>query len=77
MVNEATQRMTIEAISKENNYSKHYVNYFQSWDMGTTNRLLQTALQEQTAADNLTLTKKSMMTYKQMFSEESDDDNYF
>jgi len=31
-----TQRMTIEATSKENDYSKHCVNYFQSWHMGAT-----------------------------------------
>ena len=48
MVNEATQRMTIEATSKENDYSKHSVNYFQSWHMGTTNKLLQTALRKRT-----------------------------
>ena len=46
MVNKATQRMTIEATSKENDYSKHCVNYFQSWHMGTTNKLFQTALQK-------------------------------
>jgi len=39
----ATQRMTIEATSKENDFSKQCVNYFQSWHMGTTNKLLQTA----------------------------------
>jgi len=38
--------MTIGATSKENDYSKR-VNYFQSWHMGTTNKLLQTALQKQ------------------------------
>jgi len=32
--------MTIKATSKENDYSKRYVNYFQSWQMGTTNKLL-------------------------------------
>ena len=48
MVNEATQRMTIEATSKENDCSKHCVNYFQSWHMGTTNKLLQTALRKLT-----------------------------
>jgi len=48
MVNEARQRMTIEATSKENDYSKQCVNYFQSWHMGTTNKLLQTALQKRT-----------------------------
>jgi len=42
--NEAMQRMIIEATSKENDYSKHCVNYFQRWHMGTTNKLLQTAL---------------------------------
>ena len=40
--------MTIEATSKENDYSKQCVNYFQSWHMGTTNKLLQTALQKRT-----------------------------
>ena len=40
--------MTIEATSEENNYSKQCVNYFQSWHMGTTNKLLQTALQKRT-----------------------------
>ena len=45
--------MTIGVTSKENKYSKQYVNYFQSWHMGTTNKLLQTALWERTAADNL------------------------
>jgi len=44
--NEATQRMIIKATSKENDYSKQCVNYFQSWHMGTTNKLLQTALQK-------------------------------
>ena len=38
------QRMTIEATSKENNYREQCVNYFQSWHMGNTNKLLQTAL---------------------------------
>jgi len=28
----------------ENDYSEQCVNYFQSWHMGTTNKLLQTAL---------------------------------
>jgi len=46
MANEATQRMTTEATSKENDYSKQCVNYFQSWHMGTTNKLLQTALRK-------------------------------
>ena len=40
--------MTIEATSKENDYSKQCINCFQSWHMGTINRLLQTALQKQT-----------------------------
>ena len=40
--------MTIEATSKENEYSKQCVNYFQSWNMGTTNKLLQTALRKRT-----------------------------
>jgi len=47
-VNEAMQRMTIEATSKENDYSKHTVNYFQSWHVGTTNKLPQTTLQNRT-----------------------------
>jgi len=38
--------MTVEATSKENDYCKQCVNYFQSWHMGTTNKLLQTALQK-------------------------------
>jgi len=42
--NEVKQRITIKATSKENDYSKQCVNYFQSWHMGTTNKLLQTAL---------------------------------
>ena len=40
--------MTIEATSKVNNYRKHYVNYFQSWHKGTTNKLLQKELQKRT-----------------------------
>ena len=48
LANEAMQRMTIEATSKENYYSKQCVTYFQSWHMGTTNKLLQTALQKLT-----------------------------
>jgi len=48
MANVATQRMTIEVTSKENDYRKHSVNYFQSWHMGTTNKLFQTALWKQT-----------------------------
>jgi len=46
--NEATQRLTIEATSKENDYSEQCVNYFQSWHMRTTNKLLQTALRKRT-----------------------------
>jgi len=42
------QRINIEATSKENDYSKQCVNYFQSWHMGTTNKLLQTVLQKRT-----------------------------
>jgi len=38
------QKITIESTSKENHYSKQCVNYFQSWHMGTPNKLLQTAL---------------------------------
>jgi len=54
MVNEAKQRMTIEATSKENDYSTHSVNYFQSWQMGTTNKLPKKHYaNECTAADNL------------------------
>ena len=41
------QTMTIEVISNENDYSKHSVNYFQSWHMGTTINYEQTALQKQ------------------------------
>jgi len=44
--NVATQTMTIEVTSKENDYSKQRVNYFQSWHMRTTNKLLQTALRK-------------------------------
>ena len=40
--------MTIEATSKEKDYSKHCLNYLQSWHMGTTNKLLQTALLKRT-----------------------------
>jgi len=36
--------MTLEATSKENDYR----NYFQSWHMGTTNKLLQTTLRKRT-----------------------------
>ena len=39
--------MTIEATSKENNYSKQCVNYFQSWQMRATKKL-QTALRKRT-----------------------------
>jgi len=46
MVNEAKQRMTTEATSKENDYSKQCANYFQSLHMRTTNKLLQTTLQK-------------------------------
>jgi len=49
VVIEAMQRMTVEATLKENDYSKHFVKYFQSWHMGPTNMnvfTLQTALQE-------------------------------
>ena len=46
MVNEAMQWMTIEATSKENYYSKRSDNYFQSKHMGTTNKLVQKALQK-------------------------------
>ena len=38
--------MTMKATSKENDYSKQCVNYFQSWHMGNTNKLLQKALQK-------------------------------
>jgi len=34
--------------TKENDYCKHCVNYFQSWHMGTTNILLQTILRKRT-----------------------------
>jgi len=40
--------MTVEATSNENKYSKQCVNYFQSWRMRTTNKLLQTALRKPT-----------------------------
>ena len=40
--------MTIEAASKENDNSKHCVNYFQDWHMGITNKLLRKALWKQT-----------------------------
>jgi len=40
--------MTTEATPKENQYSEHSVNYFQSWHMGTTNQLLQTTLHKST-----------------------------
>jgi len=40
--------MTIEATSKEADYRKHCVNYFQSWHMGSTNKLLQRALRKRT-----------------------------
>ena len=48
IVNEAKQRMTIETTSKENDYCKHSVNYFQSWYVVTTNKLLQIALWKRT-----------------------------
>jgi len=40
--------MTVEATSKENDYSKQCVNYFQSWHKGTNNKLLQKALRKRT-----------------------------
>jgi len=40
--------MTIEVTSKENDYSKQCVKYFQCCHMGTTNKLLQTALRKRT-----------------------------
>ena len=40
--------MTIEATSKEDDYSKHCVQYLQSWHMGITNKLLHTALWKRT-----------------------------
>ena len=42
----------LEAKSKENDYSKQGVNYFQSWHMGTTNKLLKTSLQKQMHSSN-------------------------
>jgi len=45
--------MTIEATSKENDYSKQCVNYFQSWHMVTTNKLLPTALWKRTHSSRL------------------------
>jgi len=44
MVNKVMLRKAIEATSKEDDYGKQFVNYFRSWHMGTTNKLLQTAL---------------------------------
>ena len=41
--------MTIEATSKENDYTKHSANHFQSWHLGTSTMkvlTLQTALQK-------------------------------
>jgi len=40
--------MTIEATSKEKDYTKQCVNYLQIWHVGTTNKLLQTALWKRT-----------------------------
>ena len=65
--NEATQRMTIEATSKENDYSKQCVNYFQSWHMGTTNKLLQTALRKRTHSTRQP--ESAVVAYRQMVSE--------
>ena len=39
--------IVIEATSKGNDYSNQCINYVQSWHMGTTNKLLQTALPKQ------------------------------
>ena len=39
--------MMIEATSKENDYSRQCVTYFQNWHMGSNNKLLQTALRKQ------------------------------
>jgi len=38
--------MTLESTSKENDYSKQRVNYFQSWHMRTTNKPLRTTLRK-------------------------------
>jgi len=61
MVNEAIQRMTIEATSKENDYSKHCVNYFQGCHMGTTNKLFQTALRKQKHSTAAVLLKRPLL----------------
>jgi len=46
--------MTIEATSKENDYRKQCVNYFQSWHMGTTNKQLQNSIKEMNAQQQAT-----------------------
>jgi len=57
--------MTIEATSKENDYSKQCVNFFQSWHMGTTNKLLQTALQNRTDSSRQPeATVNAIVTYR-------------
>jgi len=48
--------MTIETTSKEKDYSKHSVNYFQSWHMATTNMnllTLQTTLQKRNTINEI------------------------
>ena len=69
MVNEAMQRTTIEATSKENDYNKQCVNYFQSWHMGTTNKLglPQTLLRKRTHSSSQT--EVAVITYHHTVSE--------
>jgi len=54
--------MTIEATSKENDYSKQCVNYLQRWHMGTSNKLLQTALPKLT--HNSRQPEAAVVTYR-------------
>jgi len=68
-INEATQRMTIEATSKEFFYSKQCDNYFQSWHMRTTNKLLQTALLKRTHSSRPPET--AIVTYRHTVGENS------
>jgi len=55
--------MTIEYTSKENVYSKHSVNYFQSWHMGTTDKLLQTAVQKHNTINEIVFCLTSYTCY--------------
>jgi len=59
--------MTIEATSKENDYSKQCVNYFQSWHMGTTNKLLLTALRKRTHSSRQA--EAAVVTYRHTVGE--------